>query len=116
MMAKVADTFPNLTAVVVTLRTAKSASINGWGAMSYHGGQFHQAPQRDVEIFDRVGGGDSVASGFIYGVLTGQNAQWALDCGVAHGALAMSTPGDTSMATCAEVLRAMKGGGARISR
>jgi 2-dehydro-3-deoxygluconokinase len=116
MMAKVVDTFPNLTAVVVTLRTAKSASINGWGAMSYQGGQFHEAPQRDVEIFDRVGGGDSVASGFIFGMLTGQSAQWALDCGVAHGALAMSTPGDTTMATQVEVLRAMKRRGARITR
>jgi 2-dehydro-3-deoxygluconokinase len=69
-----------------------------------------------VEILDRVGGGDSFASGFIYGLLTGQDPQWALECGVAHGALAMTTPGDTTMATLAEVLRAMKGAGTRIDR
>ena len=73
-------------------------------------------PQRDVEIFDRVGGGDSFASGFLYGLISGKDPQWALECGVAHGALAMSTPGDTTMATLAEVLRVMKGSSARIER
>jgi 2-dehydro-3-deoxygluconokinase len=116
MMARVVEAYPNLTSVVVTLRTARSASVNGWGAMSYHDGHFHQTPQRDVEVYDRVGGGDSVASGFVFGLLDGQGPQWALDCGVAHGALAMSTPGDTSMATRPEVLRAMRGAGARIAR
>jgi 2-dehydro-3-deoxygluconokinase len=72
--------------------------------------------QRDVEILDRVGGGDSFASGVIYGLLSGKDPQWALECGVAHGALAMSTPGDTTMATLGEVLNAMKGAGARIAR
>jgi 2-dehydro-3-deoxygluconokinase len=72
--------------------------------------------QKDVEILDRVGGGDSFASGLIYGLLAGKDAQWALECGVAHGALAMSTPGDTTMATFAEVMRAMKGSGTRIDR
>ena len=75
-----------------------------------------RSPQRDVEILDRVGGGDSFASGFIYGLLAGKDPQWALECGVAHGALAMSTPGDTTMATFAEVMRAMKGSGTRIDR
>jgi 2-dehydro-3-deoxygluconokinase len=116
MMARVVEAYPNLTSVVVTLRTARSASVNGWGAMSYHDGHFHQTPQRDVEVYDRVGGGDSVASGFVFGLLDGQGPQWALDCGVAHGALAMSTPGDTSMATRPEVLLAMRGAGARIAR
>ena len=73
-------------------------------------------PQTDVEIMDRVGGGDSFASGLIYGLLSGKDPQWALECGVAHGALAMSTPGDTTMASLSEVLRAMKGPGARIDR
>ena len=116
MMERVVEAFPNLTSVVVTLRTAHSASCNGWGAMSYHDGEFHHVPQREVEIFDRVGGGDSVASGFIYGLLAGRSAQFALACGVAHGALAMSTPGDTTMATISEVMSAMQGKGARIDR
>jgi 2-dehydro-3-deoxygluconokinase len=116
MIEAVVAAFPNITTVATTLRTARSASVNGWGAICYHRGQFHEVPQRDVEILDRVGGGDSFASGFIYGLLSGQDAQWALECGVAHGALAMSTPGDTTMATLPEVLRAMKGPSARIDR
>jgi 2-dehydro-3-deoxygluconokinase len=104
-------------AVATTLRQAKTATRNDWGAICYHDGKFHQATQRDdLEILDRVGGGDSFASGLIYGFLTGKDAQWAVECGAAHGALAMTTPGDTSMATLKEVLQVMKGGGARISR
>ncbi len=116
MIAQVIAAFPNITTVATTLRTARSANVNGWGAICYHAGQFYEVAQRDVEILDRVGGGDSFASGFIYGLLAGKDPQWALECGVAHGALAMSTPGDTSMATLPEVLRAMSGGGARIER
>ena len=116
MMERVVQEFPNLTSVVVTLRTARSATVNGWGAICYHAGEFHHIPQRDVEIFDRVGGGDSVASGYIYGLLAGRGPRFALNCGVTHGALAMSTPGDTSMATLSEVLGAMQGKGARIER
>ncbi|HMD32448.1 MAG TPA: PfkB family carbohydrate kinase, partial [Candidatus Acidoferrales bacterium] len=83
----------------------------------YHEGKFFQAtPRENVEILDRVGGGDSFASGLIYGFLSGKDAQWAVDCGAAHGALAMTTPGDTTMATLKEVLQVMKGTGARISR
>ncbi len=69
-----------------------------------------------MEIFDRVGGGDSFASGLIYGFLSGQGAQWAVECGAAHGALAMTTPGDTTMVTRNEVEQVMKGMGARIAR
>jgi 2-dehydro-3-deoxygluconokinase len=116
MIKQVVAAFPNITTVATTLRTARSASVNGWGAICYHDGQFFEVPQRDIEILDRVGGGDSFASGFIYGLLAGKDPQWALECGVAHGALAMSTPGDTTMATLAEVTRAMKGPGARIDR
>lgn len=116
MMERVVQAYPNLTAVVVTLRSARSATRNGWGALSYHAGEFHHVPQQDVEIFDRVGGGDSVASGYIYGLLAGRSPAFALQCGVTHGALAMSTPGDTSMATLPEVLAAMQGKGARIKR
>lgn len=116
MIAAVVATYPNLTTVATTLRTARSANVNGWGAICWHEGRFYEVAQRDTEIFDRVGGGDSFASGFLYGLLEGKGAEWALGCGVAHGALAMTTPGDTTMATLAEVLRAMKGPSARIDR
>ena len=72
--------------------------------------------RENLEILDRVGGGDSFASGLIYGFLTGESPQWAVDCGAAHGALAMTTPGDTTMANLSDVLRVMKGGGARVAR
>jgi 2-dehydro-3-deoxygluconokinase len=116
MIESVVRAYPNVTTVATTLRTARSANVNGWGAICYHQGEFYEVPQRGVEIMDRVGGGDSFASGFIYGLLSDKGPQWALECGVAHGALAMSTPGDTTMATFAEVTRAMKGSGARIER
>jgi 2-dehydro-3-deoxygluconokinase len=99
---------------IVALRTARGA--NGWGAIAYHDGEFYEVAQRDVEILDRVGAGDSFASGFLYGLLNGESTRWALECGVAHRALAMSTPGDTTMATLAEVLHAMSGASARIDR
>ncbi len=113
---RVVEAFPNIQAVATTLRTARTATVNGWGAIGYLDGQFFEVEQQDTEIFDRVGGGDSFASGFIYGLLEGRGLEWALRCGVAHGALAMSTPGDTSMASRAEVERQMKGKNARISR
>ncbi|MEO5766750.1 MAG: sugar kinase [Polyangia bacterium] len=116
MIQAVVAAFPNIQTVATTLRTARSASANGWGAICYHQGTFYEVAQRDVEILDRVGGGDSFASGLIYGLLSGKDPQWALECGVAHGALAMTTPGDTTMATLPEVLSAMKGAGARIAR
>jgi 2-dehydro-3-deoxygluconokinase len=112
----VMEAYPNLTAVAVTLRTAQAASTNGWGALCRYRDTYFEVPQREVTILDRVGGGDSFVSGFVYGLLSGQDPQWALDCGVAHGALAMSTPGDATMATLPEVLRAMTGPNARIDR
>ncbi|HXT98634.1 MAG TPA: sugar kinase [Polyangia bacterium] len=116
MIGEVMRAYPNLKAVATTLRTSRSASVNGWGAIAFAEGRFCEVAARDVEILDRVGGGDSFASGFIYGLLAGKDPEWALRCGVAHGALAMSTPGDTTMATLAEVLRAMEAPGARIDR
>ena len=116
MLRRVADSYPNLKLIASTLRTARTATNNAWGAIALYEGKVLHVPQRDVEIYDRVGGGDSFASGMIYGFLTGKPAQWALECGVAHGALAMTTPGDTSMATLAEVERVMKGASARIAR
>jgi 2-dehydro-3-deoxygluconokinase len=116
MIEQVIKTFPNIRAVATTLRTARSASVNGWGAIGYCDGQFFEATQQDTEILDRVGGGDSFASGFICGLLENRGLEWAVRCGVAHGALAMSTPGDTSMASRTEVERLMKGQNARITR
>ncbi|HEY3666514.1 MAG TPA: sugar kinase [Polyangiaceae bacterium] len=116
MIREVVATFPNITTIATSLRTAKSASVNGWGGILYHQGEFFEVPQREVEILDRVGGGDSFASGIIYGFLSGKGPQFALECGVAHGALAMTTPGDTTSATLEEVRRAMAGASARIER
>jgi 2-dehydro-3-deoxygluconokinase len=109
--------FPNLKVIATTLRNAKTATVNDWGAVCYADGEFYQAPIREnLDIFDRIGGGDSFASGLIYGFLTNKGPQYAVDCGAAHGALAMTTPGDTSMATLAEVEKLMKGGTARVAR
>jgi len=109
--------FPNFKVTATTLRVVKSATINDWGAVCYAGGELYRAPIREnLEILDRVGGGDSFASGLIYGLLTGRGPQWSVECGAAHGALAMTTPGDTTMATLAEVERAMKGGTVRVER
>lgn len=109
--------YPNFKVVATTLRNAKTATINDWGAVCYYEGELYRATVREnLEIYDRVGGGDSFASGLIYGFMTGRGPQWAVECGAAHGALAMTTPGDTTMATLAEVERVMKGGGARVAR
>ncbi len=116
MMEIVAAEFP-FAVVATTLRNATTASRNDWGAICFAGGVFYEAATRkDLEIYDRVGGGDSFASGLIYGLLSGQAPQWAVECGAAHGALAMTTPGDTSMATLEEVLQVMERPGARITR
>jgi 2-dehydro-3-deoxygluconokinase len=117
MIERVVQEFPQLSVIATTLRNAKSATINDWGAMCYYDGAFYQARVREnLEIYDRVGGGDSFASGLIYGFLSGKEPQWSVDCGAAHGALAMTTPGDTTMATLEEVLQAMKSQTARIAR
>jgi 2-dehydro-3-deoxygluconokinase len=116
MLREVAAAYPNLKLVASTLRTAQTASRNAWGAIALYEDKIVHVPQREIDIFDRVGGGDSFASGLIYGLLAGKGIEWAVKCGVAHGALAMTTPGDTSMATIAEVQRLIKGGSARIAR
>jgi 2-dehydro-3-deoxygluconokinase len=117
MMGDVVEAYPNLAVVATTLRHATTATRNDWGAISFCGGEFFQAAiRKDLEIYDRVGGGDSFASGLIYGYLSGKDPQWCVECGAAHGALAMTTPGDTSMATVGEVLQVMKSKSARIER
>ena len=117
MIDKAVATFPNFQAVATTLRSARTASVNDWGAVLQVDGRLYQSRQHEgLEIFDRVGGGDSFASGLIYGFLAGEDPQWAVDCGAAHGALAMTTPGDTTMARLSEVERVMRGGSARVAR
>jgi 2-dehydro-3-deoxygluconokinase len=110
--------FENLEAVGVTLRTVKSASNNDWTgiAWSKEQGFAHGKMYEGLEIFDRVGGGDSFASGLIFGLLNQLSIQEALNYGLAHGALAMTTPGDTSMATLSEVKKLASGGSARVQR
>lgn len=116
MLREVAAAYPNLKLIATTLRTAHTASRNAWGAIALYQDEIVHVPQRDIDILDRVGGGDSFASGLIYGMLAGKPIEWAVRCGVAHGALAMTTPGDTSTATKSEVERVMKGSSARIER
>jgi len=116
MILEVVKDYPNMKAVGTTLREAHSASVNGWSALVYCDGEFHQAKTRDLWIYDRVGGGDSFASGLIYGFLAGKTAKEAVEWGAAHGSLAMTTPGDTSMATLKEVEKLVGGGGARVDR
>jgi len=117
MIEVAAKEFPSFKVMGTTLRTVKTASINDWGAICWANGEFYEAPLREnLEIMDRVGGGDSFASGLIYGILTKNDLQTAVNYGAAHGALAMTTPGDTSMVTVKEVERIMAGGGARVVR
>ena len=117
MIETAVKTFPNFKATATTLRAAKTATINDWAAIAWMDGKFFESRKYpDLEILDRVGGGDSFASGFIYGLMTTGDPQKAVDYGAAHGALAMTTPGDTSMADKGEVEKLMKGGGARVQR
>jgi 2-dehydro-3-deoxygluconokinase len=117
MIETAVKAYPNFKVIATTLRTVKSATVNSWGAICWADGKFYEATHReDLEIFDRVGGGDSFASGLAYGFMTFNDAQLAVEYGAAHGALAMTTPGDTSMATLAEVEKLVKGGGARVDR
>ncbi len=117
MLERVRAAYPSTRVLAATLRTATTASRNDWGAVALAGDEFVMAASRpDLEILDRIGGGDSFASGLIYGLLTDGDLQRAIDLGAAHGALAMTTPGDVSMATLAEVERVARGGSARVTR
>ena len=117
MISAAVRDFPNFKVVATTLRGVKTATVNDWGAVCYADGEFHEAIQRpNLEIYDRVGGGDSFASGLIYAFLAGKSAAEAVEYGAAHGALAMTTPGDTTMATLGEVEALLAGGTARVRR
>jgi 2-dehydro-3-deoxygluconokinase len=116
MITQVVEDYPNFQAVATTLREVHSASVNEWSAILWHEGRFYQAANRELWIFDRVGGGDSFASGLIYGFLAGLDPQQCVEYGAAHGALAMTTPGDTSMASKSEIANLVKGASARVQR
>lgn len=117
MMRRVTDDFPSFKVIATTLRSVRSASRNDWSALCWADGEVYQAKQMvDLEILDRVGGGDSFASGLIYAFLEGMNPQQAVQYGAAHGALAMTTPGDTSMASLQEVRELVAGRSARVKR
>lgn len=117
MMAKAAELYPNFKVAASTLRTVKTATVNDWSAICWADGKVYNGLDlKGLEIYDRVGGGDSFASGLIYGLMKTGDPQTAVNYGVAHGALAMTTPGDTSMATKAEVERIIGGAGARVQR
>ncbi len=117
MIQKATEVYPNFKVVATTLRTVKTATVNDWSAICFADGKVYKGIELPgLEILDRVGGGDSFASGLIYGLMTGKTAQEAVNYGVAHGALAMTTPGDTSMASLKEVENIIGGKGARVQR
>jgi 2-dehydro-3-deoxygluconokinase len=117
MIDEVTKEYKNFQVVATTLRGVRSATVNDWGAIAWAGGEFAEATHRPgLEILDRVGGGDSFASGLIYGLLSQMDLRSAVEYGAAHGALAMTTPGDTSMASRKEVEALVKGAGARVQR
>ena len=117
MLGEVCKVYPNFKVIATTLRTVKTATVNDWSAMVYANGEvFKGLELPGLEILDRVGGGDSFASGLVYGLMTYDDVQKAVNYGVAHGALAMTTPGDTSTARLKEVEGIIGGAGARVQR
>lgn len=117
MLGEVVKVYPNFKVIATTLRTVKTATVNDWSAICYADGKVYNGLSLPgLEIYDRVGGGDSFASGLIYGLITTGDPQKAVNYGVAHGALAMTTPGDTSMASLKEVENIIGGTGARVQR
>lgn len=117
MIESVVSAYPNFKVTATTLREVKTANLNDWSAIVWSNGKFYESKKYpNLEIFDRIGGGDSFASGLIYGLLSECGLQKSVDYGAAHGALAMTTPGDTSMASLAEVEKLVGGAGARVVR
>jgi 2-dehydro-3-deoxygluconokinase len=116
MIDKVLERYPQIKIVATTLREVYSTNRHCWGAVSWVNGETHIAQSCDIDVLDRVGGGDGFASGFFYGMLTGESPEEATTLGWAHGALLTTFPGDTTMATVDQVRAFAKGGSARIQR
>jgi len=116
MIDRVAEQHPQIKVVATTLREVHSANRHTWSAVAWMNGQNYQAPVCELDVYDRVGGGDGFASGFFYGLLSGESPEAALKLGWAHGALLATFPGDTTMATLAQVRAFARGGSARIQR
>ncbi|MCH6254918.1 sugar kinase [Puniceicoccaceae bacterium K14] len=116
MMRSAVKQYPNFKVIGTTLREVKTATVNNWAAISYAGGEFYESISRELEIMDRVGGGDSFASGLIYGLMELGDPAQAVEYGAAHGALAMTTAGDTSTARLSDVEKLVGGGSARVDR
>jgi len=116
MMGQVRDKHPQVKIVATTLRHVHSANRHDWGAVAWIDGKTHVTPTMELDVYDRVGGGDGFASGFFYGLLTGEAPEAALKLGWAHGALLTTFPGDTTMATLDQVRSLAKGGSSRIQR
>lgn len=117
MLGEVTEVYPNFKVIATTLRTVHTATVNDWSAMVYADGKITRGISfPKLEIYDRVGGGDSFASGLIYGLMTFGDAEVAVNYGIAHGAIAMTTPGDTSTAVKKEVENLVNGGSARVNR
>ena len=116
MIDEVVRLYPNVKVVATTLREVHSTNRHSWGAVAWIDGKSYVAPTCELDVYDRVGGGDGFASGLFYGLLTGQPGQEAVNLGWAHGALLTTFPGDTTMATLEQVRAFAKGGSARIQR
>jgi 2-dehydro-3-deoxygluconokinase len=116
MIDKVTDMYPNVKIVATTLREVHSTNRHSWSAVAWINGQTYQAPTCELDVLDRVGGGDGYAAGFFYGLLSGESEQEAVNLGWAHGALLTTFPGDTTMATVDQVRAFARGGSARIQR
>ncbi|HEX9118811.1 MAG TPA: sugar kinase [Anaerolineae bacterium] len=116
MIDKVSALYPNVKIVATTLREVHSTNRHSWGAVAWIDGKTYQAPTTELDVYDRVGGGDGYAAGFFYGLLSGASEQEAVNLGWAHGALLTTFPGDTTMATLDQVRAFAKGGSARIQR
>lgn len=117
MVTRVVEAYPNVKVVGTTLREVKSGLVNNWSAILYADGTFYESRRyENLEIEDRVGGGDGFSSGFAYGFLNGMSPQECVDLGAAHGALLQTTRGDTSMITKEELMHVYGGGSARIKR
>ena len=116
MMGNVTKKHPHIKVVATTLREVHSTNRHSWGAVAWVDGQTYTTPTLELDVIDRVGGGDGYAAGFFYGLLSGETPEEAVKLGWAHGALLTTFPGDTSMATVEQVKALAKGGSARIQR